>query len=303
MTSTLNTAETHHAPDDPMPLDEVDLADNDKFLDGVTPWRMFHTLRHQDPVHWQPEPAPNHGFWARHPARGHRPRATATRRPSPPPSSSTSKRSTTTRSRCAAPCWRRTACATARCAAAAAQFGHGRHQQVRRLPARPDRQDAGHGAAPRARSTSSPRSPPTSRSTCWPGCSTCPPEDNQQLIDWGNRIIGNTDPDYADVLLDSEESEQYQHLPFRSPASLEVFEYGRELAAQRRGGNGTDLIARLVNQNPARRRAALRTGLRQLLPAAGGRRQRDHPAHHLALHAGADRAPGAAGQARRRTRR
>jgi cytochrome P450 len=25
-----------------------------------------------------------------------------------------------------------------------------------------------------------------------------PPEDNQRLIDWGNRIIGNTDPDYFD---------------------------------------------------------------------------------------------------------
>lgn len=44
-----------------------------------------------------------------------------------------------------------------------------------------------------------------------------PPEDNQQLIDWGNRIIGNTDPDYADVLLGSEESEKYRDLPFRSP--------------------------------------------------------------------------------------
>ena len=29
---------------------------------------------------------------------------------------------------------------------------------------------------------------------------------------------------------DSAESEKYKHLPFRSPASLEVFEYGRELA-------------------------------------------------------------------------
>lgn len=77
-----------------------------------------------------------------------------------------------------------------------------------------------------------------------------PPEDNQQLIDWGNRIIGNTDPDYADVLLHSEESEKYRDLPFRSPASLEVFEYGRELARQRRGGDGTDLVSRLVNTTP-----------------------------------------------------
>src|SRR5690606_30314199 len=77
-----------------------------------------------------------------------------------------------------------------------------------------------------------------------------PEDDTQRLIDWGNRIIANTDPDYADVLLHSEESEQYKDLPFRSPASLEVFEYGRELAARRRGGDGTDLVSKLVNQVP-----------------------------------------------------
>ena len=58
-----------------------------------------------------------------------------------------------------------------------------------------------------------------------------PDDHTDQLIEWGNRMIGNTDPDYADVLLHSEESEQYRLLPFRSPAVLEVFEYGRELAA------------------------------------------------------------------------
>ncbi len=53
------------------------------------------------------------------------------------------------------------------------------------------------------------------------------------------------------MLLHSEESERYRDLPFRSPASLEVFEYGRELARRRRGGDGTDLVSRLVNQTPA----------------------------------------------------
>jgi cytochrome P450 len=77
------------------------------------------------------------------------------------------------------------------------------------------------------------------------------PEDHTgQLIAWGNRMIGNSDPDYADVLLGTEESERYRLLPFRSPAALEVFAYGRELAAQRRGGSGTDLVSRLVNQVP-----------------------------------------------------
>jgi len=71
-----------------------------------------------------------------------------------------------------------------------------------------------------------------------------------QLIEWGNRIIGNTDPEYGDVMLDDPESDKYKHLPFRSPASLEVFEYGRNLAAERRGGDGDDLVSRLVNKIP-----------------------------------------------------
>ena len=71
-----------------------------------------------------------------------------------------------------------------------------------------------------------------------------------QLIEWGNRMVGNTDPDYADVLADSQESEEFRLLPFRSPAALEVFEYGFELAAQRKGTEGDDLVSKLVNQLP-----------------------------------------------------
>jgi cytochrome P450 len=77
-----------------------------------------------------------------------------------------------------------------------------------------------------------------------------PEADIYKLIEWGNRMVGNTDPEHADVLAHSEESEQYRLLPFRSPAALEVFEYGRQLADQRRGKDGTDLVSRLVNQVP-----------------------------------------------------
>ena len=56
--------ELRAALDEPLPLEQVDLDDLDNFADGIKPWRMFHTLRHEDPVHWQPEEAPNSGFWA-----------------------------------------------------------------------------------------------------------------------------------------------------------------------------------------------------------------------------------------------
>jgi hypothetical protein len=47
-------------------------------------------------------------------------------------------------------------------------------------------------------------------------------------------MIGNTDPELADVLSDTPESDQYRMLPFRSPASVELFEYAHRIADARR---------------------------------------------------------------------
>jgi hypothetical protein len=66
----------------------------------------------------------------------------------------------------------------------------------------------------------------------------------------GQPDVGNTDPEYSEHLLSDPDSDQYKHLPFRSPAALEVFEYGRDLARTRKGGDGTDLISLLVNRSP-----------------------------------------------------
>jgi cytochrome P450 len=63
-------------------------------------------------------------------------------------------------------------------------------------------------------------------------------------------MVGNTDPEHADVLLDSPESEKYRMLPFRSPAALEVWAYGDDLAKQRLGGKGVDIVSTLINQTP-----------------------------------------------------
>lgn len=74
-----------------------------------------------------------------------------------------------------------------------------------------------------------------------------PPEHASQLIDWGNRMVGFDDPEHADLMMNDPESEKYRLVPFRSPAALEVYEYGDELARQRRGKDGTDLVSVLVN--------------------------------------------------------
>jgi cytochrome P450 len=74
-----------------------------------------------------------------------------------------------------------------------------------------------------------------------------PDEDTDRLIDWGDRMIGNTDPELADVLSDTPESDQYRMLPFRSPASLELFEYAHRIADERRTAPTDDLVSKLVN--------------------------------------------------------
>jgi cytochrome P450 len=74
-----------------------------------------------------------------------------------------------------------------------------------------------------------------------------PESDTGQLIDWGNRMIGFDDPEHADVLINDPESEKYRLVPFKSPAALEVFAYGDELARQRKGKDGVDLVSVLVN--------------------------------------------------------
>lgn len=77
-----------------------------------------------------------------------------------------------------------------------------------------------------------------------------PGEDTGQLIAWGNEMVANADPDYAKVLLDAEESEQYRHLPFRSPTVQDVWDYGNDLRKARVGGDGTDLVSILANRTP-----------------------------------------------------
>jgi cytochrome P450 len=74
-----------------------------------------------------------------------------------------------------------------------------------------------------------------------------PDEDLDRLIVWGDRMIANTDPDFADVLHDSPESERYRLVPFRSPAALELFEYGHGIAAERRERPQDDLVSKLVH--------------------------------------------------------
>jgi cytochrome P450 len=73
-----------------------------------------------------------------------------------------------------------------------------------------------------------------------------PPEDNQLLIDWGDRMIGSTDPTMSDMSYEHPDSDRYRLLPFRSPAAVELWGYGHGIAAARRSAPRDDLVTKLV---------------------------------------------------------
>jgi cytochrome P450 len=224
------------------------LADPDTFVAGP-PWQLFARLRSQEPVAWTPEPAPHHGFWSvtRHAdivrvsrdwqtfssARGvsleelddeqlaHRtslidtdpPRHTALRR------------------------------------LVAPLFGpkvvNGYETFLRGIVGRT--LDAALALADREGAFDLVEHV-SSQVPVRVLCRLLDVDDDvhTRLTAWGDRLVGHTDPELADVLLGTEESERYRLVPFRSPAALEVFEYGRSLAAQRRSRPGSDLVTTLA---------------------------------------------------------
>ncbi len=73
-----------------------------------------------------------------------------------------------------------------------------------------------------------------------------PTDDDEQLIAWGDRMIGNTDPDSGGLHPASPESAEYRLFPFRSPDAMEVYRYGHRIAAERRQDPRDDLVSKLV---------------------------------------------------------
>jgi cytochrome P450 len=70
-----------------------------------------------------------------------------------------------------------------------------------------------------------------------------PMEDRRYIIELGDRMLGNTDPEFATP----EELERYRHLPFSSPAAQEMFDYARKLFDARRAEPRDDIVTKLVS--------------------------------------------------------
>ena len=70
--------------------------------------------------------------------------------------------------------------------------------------------------------------------------------DGHRLVELGDALIGNTDPEFTDHPVGLSDTDEYRLLPFRSPAALELFEHAAAHAELRRREERDDVIARLL---------------------------------------------------------
>ncbi|HKY26134.1 MAG TPA: cytochrome P450 [Gaiella sp.] len=76
-----------------------------------------------------------------------------------------------------------------------------------------------------------------------------PVEDRRLIIELGDKILGNTDPDVVgeeNVVERALRDPKLRMLPFSSPFSLDLIEYGRELGEARRHAPRDDITTKLV---------------------------------------------------------
>ena len=70
-----------------------------------------------------------------------------------------------------------------------------------------------------------------------------PDEDLDWLVDKGDALIANTDPDFTDHVIDQVNTDEYRFYPFRSPAGKDLYDYAEKQAALRRDHNTDDLLS------------------------------------------------------------
>ncbi len=63
-----------------------------------------------------------------------------------------------------------------------------------------------------------------------------PDDDASWLVEKGDALISNSDPDYTEFVIDQVDTEAYRLLPFRSPAAVELFDYANDLLDRMDGG-------------------------------------------------------------------
>lgn len=73
-----------------------------------------------------------------------------------------------------------------------------------------------------------------------------PDEDLPWLVEKGDALIANTDPDFTDHVLDKMDTDAYRLMPFNSPAGAELFDYAKDLMAEKNRKGDTNGVLHLI---------------------------------------------------------
>jgi cytochrome P450 len=205
-------------------LDRIDLVNPDSYVDGV-PFAWFDHLRHEAPVTWHAEPAPNHGFWAvtRYDdlTQVHMDWETfSSELGAVALEELDDEQLEVRRSMLETDPPRHTELRQI-CSKRFSARGVGKYEDWIREVAT----DVLDRALPQGEFdfvSQISRDLPI-RFLC--SIFTVPQEDAPQLIAWGDSMIANQDPDLSAAVVDQVDTEAYRLFPFRSPTALDVFAY------------------------------------------------------------------------------
>lgn len=75
-----------------------------------------------------------------------------------------------------------------------------------------------------------------------------PDSDLPWLVDKGDALIANTDPDFTEHVLDKMTTDEYRMMPFNSPAGAELYDYAKRLMADKAARGDTDGVLHLILQ-------------------------------------------------------
>jgi cytochrome P450 len=225
--------------------DSVDLADPDTFVERV-PFDRFELLRREHPVSWHEEPSPNRGFWA---VTRHRDLDRVINDPA---------------------------------TFSSAQGITLEEMQPDELAARRSMMETDPPRHTRLRRIVSPLFSPRAIREYEPFCRELardiveralergefdfvedvarqlpirvlarilgvPDQDTDRLITWGDRMIGNMDPEFTDAVVGRDDTSAFRLLPFRSSAAADLTAYGHAIAELRRDDPRGDLVSKLVH--------------------------------------------------------
>lgn len=73
-----------------------------------------------------------------------------------------------------------------------------------------------------------------------------PDEDLPWLVDKGDALIANTDPEFTTHVLDKMTTDEFRMMPFNSPAGAELFVYAKDLLARKAASGDTSGILPLI---------------------------------------------------------